>query len=179
MNAITVHDAFSAQGADGDPVPAVSAGAGCVWLHAYQAVTDGAGRYVQGGSCTTVGIPGLVLGGGFGSFSYGTAACSLVEAEIVTADGQIRIVNQAREPLLFWALKGGGGGTFGAVTRVTLATTNSPRPLAQWPSICRRFPTRPIGGSSPASLTSMRQTSAIHIGASGRSSGPTIGCKLK
>jgi FAD/FMN-containing dehydrogenase len=61
--------------------------------------------------------------GGFGSFSkaYGTAA-SLLEAEIVTADGVTRIVNDAREPDLFWALKGGGGGTFGVVTRLTLAT---------------------------------------------------------
>jgi hypothetical protein len=128
MNAITVHDAFSPEGAGGDPVPAVSAGAGCIWLHAYQAVTGGAGRYVQGGGCTTVGVPGLTLGGGFGSFSkaYGTAACSLLEAEIVTADGQVRIVNQAREPDLFWALKGGGGGTFGVVTRVTLATHELP-----------------------------------------------------
>src|SRR5215469_10162002 len=42
MNAITVHDAFSPEGAGGDPVPAVSAGAGCIWLHAYQAVTGGA-----------------------------------------------------------------------------------------------------------------------------------------
>ena len=128
MTAITVHDAFSPQGAGGEPVPAVSAGAGCIWLHAYHAVTDGAGRYVQGGSCTTVGIPGLVLGGGFSTFSkaYGTAACSLLEAEIVTADGQTRIVSQAREPDLFWALKGGGGGTFGVVTRVTLATHELP-----------------------------------------------------
>ena len=128
MTAITVHDAFSPQGAGGEPVPAVSAGAGCIWLHAYHAVTDGAERYVQGGSCTTVGIPGLVLGGGFSTFSkaYGTAACSLLEAEIVTADGQTRIVNQAREPDLFWALKGGGGGTFGVVTRVTLATHELP-----------------------------------------------------
>ncbi len=58
MNAITVHDAFSPLGAGGDPVPAVSAGAGCIWLHVYQAVTGGAGRYVQGGGCTIVGIPG-------------------------------------------------------------------------------------------------------------------------
>jgi FAD/FMN-containing dehydrogenase len=91
-------------------------------------VTGGAGRYVQGGGCTTVVISGLVLGGGFGSFSkaYGTAACSLLEAEVVTADGQTRIVNQAREPDLFWALKGGGGGTFGVVTRMTLATHDLP-----------------------------------------------------
>ena len=62
--------------------------------------------------------------GGFGSFSktYGLAAGSLLEAEIVTADGVIRTVNEARDPELFWALKGGGGGTFGVVTRLTLAT---------------------------------------------------------
>ncbi|MHB8529079.1 MAG: BBE domain-containing protein [Caulobacteraceae bacterium] len=102
-----------------------------MWLHAYQAVTGGAGRYVQGGGCTTVGVAGLTQGGGFGSLSkaYGTAAASLLEAEIVTADGKIRIVNPAREADLFWALKGGGGGTFGVVTRLTLATHELP-PMA-------------------------------------------------
>jgi FAD/FMN-containing dehydrogenase len=128
MNAIRVHDAFVPEGSGAAPVPAVSAGAGCIWLHLYQAVTGGAGRYVQGGGCTTVGVAGLVQGGGFGSFSkaYGLAAASLLEAEIVTADGKIRIVNAAREPDLFWAVKGGGGGTFGLVTRVTLATHELP-----------------------------------------------------
>jgi FAD/FMN-containing dehydrogenase len=128
MKAITVHDAFTPEGSAAAPVPAVSAGAGCIWLHAYQAVTGGAGRYVQGGGCTTVGVPSLVQGGGFGSFSkaYGTAAASLLEAEIVTADGQTHIVNADREPDLFWALKGGGVGTFGVVTRVTLATHELP-----------------------------------------------------
>ena len=123
MNRIEVHEAFSPIGSAATPVPAVSLGAGCVWLHAYQAVA-GAGRYVQGGGCTTVGVAGLILGGGFGSFSkaFGLAASSLLEAEIVTADGTIRTVNEAREPDLFWALKGGGGGTFGVVTRLTLAT---------------------------------------------------------
>jgi FAD/FMN-containing dehydrogenase len=129
INAITVHDAFTPRGSRAAPVPAVSVGAGCIWLHVYQAVTGGAGRYVQGGGCTTVGVPGLVQGGGFGSFSkaYGTVAASLLEAEIVTADGRTRIVNKAREPDLFWALKGGGGGTFGVVTRVTLATHELPK----------------------------------------------------
>jgi FAD/FMN-containing dehydrogenase len=124
MDAIHVHDAFTPAGSNRSPVPAVSVGAGCMWLHVYQAVTGGAGRYVQGGGCTTVGVAGLVQGGGFGSFSkgFGTAAASLLEAEIVTADGETRIVNEAREPDLFWALKGGGGGTFGIVTRLTLAT---------------------------------------------------------
>ena len=46
---------------------------------------------MQGGGCTTVGVAGLVQGGGFGHFSkaYGTAAASLLEAEIVTADGVV------------------------------------------------------------------------------------------
>jgi FAD/FMN-containing dehydrogenase len=128
LDAVAVHDAFSPVGSGAAPVPAVSVGAGCMWLHAFQAVTGGAGRYVQGGGCTTVGVAGLVQGGGFGSFSkaYGTAAASLLEAEIVTADGVTRIVNEAREPDLFWALKGGGGGTFGIITRLTLATHRLP-----------------------------------------------------
>jgi FAD/FMN-containing dehydrogenase len=123
MNAITVHDAFAPAGSTAEPVPAISVGGGAMWLHAYQAAAA-AGRYVQGGGCTTVGVAGLVQGGGFGSFSkgFGTAAASLLEAEIVTADGSVRTVSAAREPDLFWAIKGGGGGTFGIVTRLTLAT---------------------------------------------------------
>jgi hypothetical protein len=65
MNAIAVHDAFVPAESSLPPVPAVSLGAGCIWLHAYQAVTGGTGRYVQGGGCTTVGVAGLVLGGWF------------------------------------------------------------------------------------------------------------------
>jgi hypothetical protein len=99
-----------------------------MWIDAYTAVTTKAGRYVQGGGCTTVGVPGLVQGGGFGSFSkrYGTAAASLLEAEIVTADGAVRIANAHTNPDLFWAIKGGGGGTFGVVTRMTLRTHELP-----------------------------------------------------
>jgi FAD/FMN-containing dehydrogenase len=128
MDDVTVHDAFTPAGSGAAPVPAVSCGAGAMWLHAYHAVTNGAGRYVQGGGCTTVGVAGLVQGGGFGSFSkaYGLAGAGLLEAEVVTADGKLRVVNHAQEPDLFWALKGGGGGTFGVVTRLTLATHDLP-----------------------------------------------------
>jgi FAD/FMN-containing dehydrogenase len=128
MDQITLHDTFVPAGTKAAPAPAVSLGGGCIWLHAYQAVTGGAGRYVQGGGCTTVGVGGLIQGGGFGSFSkrYGLGAASLIEAEVVTADGAVRIVNAAREPDLFWALKGGGGGTFGVVTRLTLRTHDLP-----------------------------------------------------
>ena len=128
MEDITLHDAFTPVGSEAPPVPAVSVGAGCIWGHVYDAVTTRGGRYVQGGGCTTVGVAGLVQGGGFGSFSkrYGLAAASLLEAEVVTADGVVRTVSASREPDLFWALKGGGGGTSGVVTRLTLKTHDLP-----------------------------------------------------
>ena len=90
-------------------------------------MTTKGGRYVQGGGCLTVGVAGLVLGGGFGSFSkaHGTAGANLIEAEVVTADGEVRIANACSNPDLFWALKGGGGG-FGVVTRLTLRTHDLP-----------------------------------------------------
>lgn len=76
----------------------------------------------------TVGVAGLVSSGGFGSWSkrYGTAAANLLEAEVVTADGQVRVVNACNDPDLFWALKGGGGGSFGVITRLTLRTHDLP-----------------------------------------------------
>ena len=128
MDGITLHDGFAAQGCSDAPQPAVSIGAGAIWMHVYNMVATRAGRYVQGGGCGTVGVAGLVQGGGFGSFSkrYGTAAASLLEAEIITADGRLRIANACQHPDLFWALKGGGGGTFGVVTRLTLRTHSLP-----------------------------------------------------
>jgi FAD/FMN-containing dehydrogenase len=125
MNAVTLHDAFVGAGCVGnaEPQQAVSIEPGAIWGHVYDQVAVQGGRYVQGGGCLTVGVAGLVLGGGFGSFSkaYGTAAASLLEAEIVTADGNVKLANACSNPDLFWALKGGGGG-FGIVTRVTLRT---------------------------------------------------------
>lgn len=124
MQQITLHDAFVPTGCDAQvpPTRAVSVGAGALWAHAYDAVTTQGGGYVQGGGCMTVGVAGLVQSGGFGSFSkgFGLASASLLEAEVVTADGQVRIANACTNPDLFWALKGGGGGTFGVVTRLTL-----------------------------------------------------------
>ncbi len=130
MNDIMTHDAFVSQGCEGKqaPQPAVTLGAGVIWLHAYDAVTTKAGRYVQGGGCTTVGVAGLIQSGGFGSFSkhYGLAAAGLLEAEVVTADGKIRVANACTNPELFWALKGGGGGSFGAVSKLTLRVRELP-----------------------------------------------------
>ena len=126
MRGIELHDAFRGAGspAGTEGVPAVSLGAGCLWGEVYRKVAVEHGRYVQGGGCLTVGVAGFVQGGGFGSLSkqYGTGAANLIEAEIVTADGRVRTANRWRDPELFFALRGGGGGTFGVVTRLTLKT---------------------------------------------------------
>jgi FAD/FMN-containing dehydrogenase len=131
MNSVTLHDSFVGQGCESKvaPVPAVSAEAGAVWIDLYTAVTTNSGRYVQGGGCTDVGVAGLVQSGGFGSFSrrFGTAASGLLEAEVVTADGTIRIANACTNSDLYWALKGGGGGSWGVITRVTLRTHELPK----------------------------------------------------
>ena len=130
MNGITLHDAFVGAGCAGQAAPqrAVTVGAGAIWAQVYDAVTTRAGGYVQGGGCMTVGVAGLVQSGGFGSFSkaYGLAAASLLEAEVVTADGAVRIANACTNPELFWGLKGGGGGSLGVVTRLTLRVHELP-----------------------------------------------------
>src|SRR4029077_7919972 len=140
LNEVTLHDAFVPRGCEGKlpPVPAVTAEAGAMWIDLYDAVTSRAGRYVQGGGCSSVGVAGLVQSGGFGSFSkgFGSAACGLLEAEVVTADGKVLTVNPGSNPDLFWALKGGGGGSFGIITRLTLRTHELPEFFgAAWGSI--------------------------------------------
>lgn len=71
------------------------------------------------GDQPTVGITGLTLGGGIGFLhrKLGLTLDSVVGAEIVTADGQVREIDNQRDPDLFWAIRGGGG-NFGVVTRL-------------------------------------------------------------
>jgi FAD/FMN-containing dehydrogenase len=130
MNKVVLHNAFVGQGCAGlqSPQPVVTVESGAMWIDAYHAVTVEGGRYVQGGGCTTVGVAGLIQGGGFGSFSkkFGMAAAGLLEAEIVTADGVVRIANACTNPDLFWAIKGGGGGSLGVLTKLTLRTRDLP-----------------------------------------------------
>lgn len=130
MDDVTMQAAFVPQGCEGTmrPQPAITLGAGSIWMQAYQAATTQGGKYVQGGGCTTVGVAGLIQGGGFGSFSkrYGLAAASLLQAEVVTADGSIRIANACKNADLFWALKGGGGGSFCVIASLTLQLHDLP-----------------------------------------------------
>ena len=101
MNAVTLHDAFVGAGCDGKRGAATRRvdRAGRNLGTCLQQVMTKAGRYVQGGGCMTVGVVGLILGGGFGSCSkaFGQAGASLLEAEVVTADGDVKIANACYE----------------------------------------------------------------------------------
>lgn len=130
MRRVETTDAFTPAGCPDDTpkAHALTAEAGTRWGEAYHAAME-AGRYVQGGGCLSVGVAGGFLqGGGFGTWSnmYGMAAGSLLEAHVVTADGELRIANACQNEDLYWALKGGGGGTYGVVTQVTLMTHELP-----------------------------------------------------
>jgi len=109
---------------------AVTVGAGTRWLEAYDNVTNKHHKYVQGGGCTTVGAAGgFTQGGGFGSWTkqYGTGAAGVLQAEVVTADGKVVVANECQNQDLFWAIKGGGGGTYGVVTKLTLRVHDLPK----------------------------------------------------
>jgi FAD/FMN-containing dehydrogenase len=98
-----------------------------------------AGATLPAGSCPSVGVSGVTLGGGFGLAGryFGLTADNLVAVQIVTADGRLRTVNSLTDPDLLWALKGGGGGNFGVVTQFTFRIHPLPRSAAyfnvSWP----------------------------------------------
>ncbi|OLF04969.1 FAD-binding dehydrogenase [Actinophytocola xinjiangensis] len=102
-------------------------GAGTRLIDVYAGLAA-AGRALPAGSCPTVGVAGLTLGGGIGVLArkYGLTCDRLVSARIVTAGGEVATVSQAQDPDLFWALRGGGGGNVGIVTSFTFATEPAP-----------------------------------------------------
>ena len=102
--------------------PAFKAGAGVQVYEIYAAARDH-GLVVIGGEGQTVGaMGGYVQGGGHSPLSslHGMAADQVLNYEVVTADGRFVTANAKENPDLFWALRGGGGSTYGVVTSATI-----------------------------------------------------------
>jgi FAD/FMN-containing dehydrogenase len=82
------------------------------------------GVSVPGGSCPTVGIAGLALGGGLGVLDrkFGLTCDNLTSAEVVLSSGEVLRCDEQHYSDLFWALRGAGGGSYGVVTELTFGT---------------------------------------------------------
>jgi len=95
----------------------VTAGAGTQLIELYAALAR-RGATVPGGSCPTVALGGLALGGGMGLAGrrFGLTCDNVTAVQIVTADGRLHHADHDTIPDLFWACRGGGGGNFGIVT---------------------------------------------------------------
>jgi FAD/FMN-containing dehydrogenase len=92
-------------------------GSGASLGAAYQAVAK-RGLALAAGSCPTVGISGHTLGGGYGLLArpFGLTADNLLGVTLVDAGGRAVEADASREPDLFFACRGGGGGSFGIAT---------------------------------------------------------------
>jgi hypothetical protein len=113
-------------------------GAGAQLIDVYTALAAH-GATIPAGSCPSVGISGVTLGGGMGlaGRAFGLTTDHVVGVKIVTADGVLRTVDARRDPDLLWALRGGGGGNFGVVTEFTYRLRALPASAAyftvSWP----------------------------------------------
>ncbi|NUR63409.1 MAG: FAD-binding oxidoreductase [Catenulispora sp.] len=100
----------------------VTVGAGVTNGDVHPLLED-AGMFVPTGRCPSVGIAGLVLGGGIG-FSdkmFGMTCDRLLSTTVVLADGSVVQASESSNPDLFWAVRGGAGNNFGVHTSFTFA----------------------------------------------------------
>jgi hypothetical protein len=112
-------------------------GAGSKLIDVYRALTA-KGVTIPAGSCPSVGVSGLVLGGGHGvvSRAYGLTCDSLTQATLITADGKQLTASATTNADLFWALRGAGNGNFGVVTELQFRTHPAPQAVSAyvtWP----------------------------------------------
>lgn len=102
--------------------PAIKIGAGIESIEAFEFASSH-NLMVVGGNCPTVGLAGgFSQGGGHGHLAskYGLGADQVLEWEVVTGTGELVTADSKNHPDLYWALRGGGGGTYGVVVSMTV-----------------------------------------------------------
>ncbi|MEU9401719.1 FAD-binding oxidoreductase [Streptomyces sp. NPDC048242] len=112
-------------------------GAGAKLIDVYRGLAA-KGVTIPAGSCPTVGVSGLVLGGGHGvaSRAYGLTCDNLTRVTLITADGTEVTADAKQHADLFWALRGAGNGNFGVVTELRFRTHPAPKAVTaylSWP----------------------------------------------
>jgi FAD/FMN-containing dehydrogenase len=127
MNAITV---------DGSAATA-RVGAGARLIDVYEALWERR-RTIPAGSCPTVGIAGLTLGGGIGFSArrHGLTCDNVREIRLIDARGELLVCDASHHADLYWACRGGGGGNFGIVTSFRFRIHPAGRVttfLVEWP----------------------------------------------
>lgn len=163
-------------------------GTGTRLIDLYQQVAA-AGFAIPGGTCPSVGIAGLTLGGGIGALTraWGLTCDQLLGATVVFADGSVKQVDAGHWPGLFWALKGGAGGSFGVVTSFTMKL----RPLPTLQTYSLRYPWAAAADvlagwqewvavadrsiSSDLTFRATRAAGSLTVGVSGTWVGPATG----
>ncbi|KAF9274743.1 hypothetical protein BGZ74_004245, partial [Mortierella antarctica] len=122
---ITFNDDFIPEGASSgvDGCKAIILGSGVQWKDVYEAA-DGHGAIIVGGAGTVGSSGGFCQGGGHSFLSprFGLCVDNVLQYKIVVADGSIKTANTFQNEDLFWALRGGGGGTFGVVVEAIYRT---------------------------------------------------------
>ena len=120
MKEVSYFENFKPQGCDMSGHRAMQVLGGNQWADVYKEA-EKRNLIVVGGNAQTVGASGgYVMGGGHGCMGvkYGLAVDNVLEVDIVTADGNLLTANACNNTDLFWAVRGGGGGTFGIATRM-------------------------------------------------------------
>ncbi|KAF7125710.1 hypothetical protein CNMCM5793_002003 [Aspergillus hiratsukae] len=124
LREIEVHSSFIPQSCpDCSGASAMTIAAGHVMQDLYD-IAKAHDKVIVGGADGSVGIGGLLTGGGHGPISskFGLAVDNVYQMEVVTPSGDVLTANEYQNADLFWAMRGGGGATFGILTSVTLRT---------------------------------------------------------
>ncbi|KAI1079344.1 FAD-binding domain-containing protein [Whalleya microplaca] len=120
MREMSYHDKFSVHDDQFENVGIIGAGVSAVEAFTY---FERYNMHITVGAVASVGIAGgFGQGGGHGPLgpTYGLMVDQAIEFDVVTADGVVRTINKYNDPDLFWAMRGGGGGTFAVLLRYKL-----------------------------------------------------------